>query len=163
MLHEVAGDILLSKAEAIAHGVAPHDHFDSGLALSIRERWPALTKDFRHYCHERNPKPGELWSWAGAGGVRIVNLMTQEAAPTHEQGNPGQATLAHVNHALRELRKHIESEEITSIALPKIATGVGGLEWSDVKPLIEKNLGDLDCRVIVYTTFRAGQEASEFN
>jgi O-acetyl-ADP-ribose deacetylase (regulator of RNase III) len=71
--------------------------------------------------------------------------------------------LAHVNHALRKLRKHIESEELTSIALPKIATGVGGLEWSDVKPLIEKNLGDLDCRVIVYTTYRAGKEASEFN
>ena len=41
MIHEVAGDILLTKAQAVAHGVAPNDHFDSGLALALREQWPA--------------------------------------------------------------------------------------------------------------------------
>ena len=30
MIHEVSGDILLTQAQAIAHGVAPNDHFDSG-------------------------------------------------------------------------------------------------------------------------------------
>ncbi len=43
MIHEVAGDILLTKAQAVAHGVAPNDHFDSGLALALREQcrsWP---------------------------------------------------------------------------------------------------------------------------
>ena len=42
MIYEVSGDILLSKAQAIAHGVAPNDHFTNGLALSLRERYPAL-------------------------------------------------------------------------------------------------------------------------
>ena len=51
MIHEIAGDILLSKAALIAHGIAPMDDFHSGLALALRERWPALYKDFRHYCH----------------------------------------------------------------------------------------------------------------
>jgi O-acetyl-ADP-ribose deacetylase (regulator of RNase III) len=37
MIREVKGDILLSRAEAIAHGVASFDHFDSGLALSLRQ------------------------------------------------------------------------------------------------------------------------------
>jgi O-acetyl-ADP-ribose deacetylase (regulator of RNase III) len=46
MIHEVAGDILLSTAQAIAHGVAPNDHFDSGLALGLREKWPSMAKDF---------------------------------------------------------------------------------------------------------------------
>ncbi|MDE3036159.1 MAG: Appr-1-p processing protein, partial [Nitrospirota bacterium] len=27
MIREVAGDILLTKAQAIAHGIAPNDHF----------------------------------------------------------------------------------------------------------------------------------------
>ena len=61
MITEVQGDILLSKAAAIAHGVAPNDHFDSGLALSLRERWPAMVKDFRHYCQTSHPKSGEIW------------------------------------------------------------------------------------------------------
>jgi O-acetyl-ADP-ribose deacetylase (regulator of RNase III) len=47
MIKEVAGDILLSKAGAIAHGVAPHDDFKQGLALSLREHWPGMYKDFR--------------------------------------------------------------------------------------------------------------------
>ena len=50
MLEEVAGDILLSKAQVIAHGVAPGDHFNQGLALALRERYPAMARDFRHYC-----------------------------------------------------------------------------------------------------------------
>ncbi len=48
MIHEVTGDILLSGAHAIAHGVAPNDGFSSGLAHSLRERWPTMHKGFRH-------------------------------------------------------------------------------------------------------------------
>ena len=44
MIYEVSGDILLSEARAIAHGVAPNDNFATGLALSLREHWPALYK-----------------------------------------------------------------------------------------------------------------------
>ena len=47
MIKKVQGDIMLSKADAMAHGVAPMDHFDSGLAASIREDYPSLYKDFR--------------------------------------------------------------------------------------------------------------------
>ncbi len=57
MLYEVSGDILLTRAQAIAHGVAPNDHFDSGLALALRERWPSMAKDFRHYAHQSHPSP----------------------------------------------------------------------------------------------------------
>ena len=42
MLKEVSGDILLTKAEALAHGVAPNDNFANGLALALREQWPAI-------------------------------------------------------------------------------------------------------------------------
>lgn len=37
MIHEVQGDILLTDAQAIAHGVSPNDHFDVGLARALRE------------------------------------------------------------------------------------------------------------------------------
>lgn len=160
MLHYVQGDILQTGAAAIAHGVAPNDHFDSGLALSLRERWPAMVKDFRHYCHNDNPGPGAAWMWAGAGGTRIISLLTQEPAP-RGGGHPGRATVAHVNHALHALRKIIEKEKLPSVALPRIATGVGGLDWADVKPLLEKVLGDLPAHLYVYETFHAGQKAAE--
>lgn len=159
MIKKVTGDILLSEAQAIAHGVAPHDHFNQGLALALREQFPAMAKDFRHYCHQNNPKPGGAWLWAGAEKV-IINLMTQEPAPDNN-AHPGKASTKHVGHALKDLRKVIEKEGLTSIALPKIATGVGGLEWSEVEPLIEQHLGDLDIPVIIYETWAKGEKAPE--
>lgn len=65
MLKEVAGDILSTKAEALAHVVAPNDNFANGLALALRERWPAMYKDFRHYTQTFTPKTGELWLLTG--------------------------------------------------------------------------------------------------
>jgi O-acetyl-ADP-ribose deacetylase (regulator of RNase III) len=160
MLKEVSGDILLSKAKAIAHGVAPNDNFNQGLALALREQHPAMYKDFRHFCQVSHPKEGTLWTWAGADGVRIVNLLTQDAAPTHG-GKPGKATTHNVNLALKALRKLIEDEGFPSVALPRLATGVGGLDWEQVKPLIERHLGDLSIPVYVYTTYRRGEHARE--
>ena len=160
MIQEVSGDILLSSAQAIAHGVAPNDHFDSGLALALREKWPAMAKDFRHYAHQSHPKSGEIWMWGGPGGARIFNLMTQEGEHTHG-AKPGKATLANVNHCLKRLRHDIQKENITSLAIPALATGVGGLSWTDVKPLIEQHLGDLSIPVFIYATYHAGMQAKE--
>lgn len=160
MLHEVSGDILLSKAQAIGHGVSPNDSFNTGLALALREAWPSLYKDFRHFCQTRHPRAGELWTWTSAEGQRIVNLMTQDAA--YDAGaKPGKASVEQVNHVLRALRKLVEEEKIASLALPRLATGVGGLDWKDVAPLLDRHLGDLEIPVYVYTTYRKGVAAEE--
>ena len=159
MIKYIKGDILLSKVQLLAHGVAPNDHFDQGLALALRENWPGMYKDFRHYCQTAHPAPGTLWVWAGAQGTHIANLLTQEGAQEHG-AKPGKATVSHVNHCLRELRKLIEAEGFDTVALPRLATGVGGLDWQEVKPLIENHLGDLDATVYVYETYVPGQAAA---
>ncbi len=160
MIHEVTGDILLTKAQAIAHGVAPNDHFDNGLALALRDQWPAMAKDFRHYAHQAHPAPGELWVWGGTGGIRIFNLLTQEGE--HGQGTrPGRASESNVSHSLRRLRHELEQSGIRSLAMPKLATGVGALSWSVVHPLIVRHLGDLPIPVFIYTTYQKGKQASE--
>lgn len=159
MIHELTGDLLLSEAHLIAHGVAPGDHLSTGLALALRERWPSMAKDFRHWCHLNHPKAGGVWRWSGPG-VNIACLLTQTPAED-EGGTPGRATTAQVNHALRALKELIEAEGFTSVALPRLATGVGGLDWAEVKPLIEHHLGGLGVPVYVYAHFVAGQKAAE--
>ena len=161
MIKYVSGDILLTGAEAIAHGVAPNDDFKQGLALSLRENWPALYKDFRHYCKTESPSPGELWTWQGAEGPMIISLMTQEPPPSAQGGHPGKATLSHLNHCLKNLLKEIKEQEIESLAITRLATGVGGLDWKDVKPLLESALGELPIPVYVYETFQKGKTAQE--
>lgn len=160
MIHEVHGDILESKAQAIAHGVAPNDHFASGLALALRERYPSMAKDFRHYAHQQHPKPGEVWFWGGAEGARVFNLMTQEGK--HEHGaKPGKATLSNVRHALQNLAQQVKADGIESLALPKLATGVGGLDWDDVGPVVRETLGGIGIPVFVYTEYEKGVAATE--
>ncbi|TNC98468.1 MAG: hypothetical protein FD121_617 [Gallionellaceae bacterium] len=136
MIHELSGDILLSSAKAIAQGVAPNDDFHHGLALQLRERMPAMYKDFRHYCQTKHPKSGDLWTWMSSDGRYIVNLFTQDGAYDHGS-KPGHATVSHVNH------------------------GVNGLDWNDVKPLIEKHLGDLGIPVYVYAHYQKNSKANE--
>ncbi|MCC6670868.1 MAG: macro domain-containing protein [Planctomycetes bacterium] len=159
MLHYVSGDILLSSASLLAHGVAPNDHFSSGLALALRERWPAMVKDFRHWCHQHSPRPGDVWIWSGPG-IRVAHLLTQdEAKDAHS--HPGRARSDHVNHALRNLARAIEQERVASLALPRIGTGVGGLDWEVVKPLFAHHLGGLKIPVYVYESYRRGERAAE--
>ena len=164
MIREVEGDILLSKADAIAHGVAPFDHFSNGLALALRERFPAMVKDFRHHCRQSHPKPGNAWLWGGAGKdggtVRVISLLTQEPSKS-AGGTPGGASLPNVNHALGELSILIKKEKLASVALPRLATGVGGLAWADVWPLVKKHLEAVGIPIIVYTTYRKGVRADE--
>ncbi|MCB0356885.1 MAG: hypothetical protein KDD40_07755, partial [Bdellovibrionales bacterium] len=119
MIKYVEGDILKSQAQAIAHGVAPNDDFKQGLALSLREQWPNLYKDFRHFCHTKNPKEGEVWAWKGAGGPVIYNLLTQDA-PKTKDSHPGKASIPNINHSLRNLVKALKSDPVDSLAITKI-------------------------------------------
>ncbi len=162
MIYQVSGDILLSKAQLIAHGIAANDPMNQGLALSLHEKYPSMHKDFHHWCNQNHPKPGEAWLWSGAEGVRIANLITQEGGYGHG-ARPGKATVKHVRDSLKALIRIIKKEKIVSVALPKIATGVGGLDWDDVRPVIEDKFADIDIPVYVYTEFHADQQAQEPN
>lgn len=57
MIKEVAGDILLTKAKVLTHGVAPNDNFATGLALALREQWPACTRTSGIIHRLSIPKP----------------------------------------------------------------------------------------------------------
>jgi len=89
-----------------------------------------------------------------------VNLIIQDAIDSHNY-HVHKATLNNVKHALDALAKIILKEKITSIALPKLATGSGDLDWDDVWPLIENSLKDIGIPVYVYTRYHPGQKAEE--
>ena len=63
--------------------------------------------------------------------------------------------------ARHALTRIVEREGLNSLALPRLATGVGGLRWADVRPVIEERLGTLTIPVYVYAEFHAGQQADE--
>lgn len=160
MIHEVDGDILLSDADAIAHGVAANDPMNQGLAASLHEQYPSMHKDFHHWCHLQHPKLGSAWIWSGTHGARVINLLTQEGGYEHGS-KPGKASSSSVNRSLRSLKKLIAEEGLTSVALPRLATGVGGLKWEDVQPLIMNQLSDVDANIYVYREYIPNKKAAE--
>jgi O-acetyl-ADP-ribose deacetylase (regulator of RNase III) len=160
MIHEVEGDILLTGAAAIAHGVAANDPMSQGLAKALHERYPAMHKDFHHWCRQQHPKLGSAFLWSGAGHVRLINLLTQEGGYAHGS-KPGGASTSSVNHALHALKKVIADEGLESVALPRLATGVGRLDWKDVRPLIRNQLADVDAEIYVYARYVPGEKAAE--
>jgi O-acetyl-ADP-ribose deacetylase (regulator of RNase III) len=52
--------------------------------------------------------------------------------------------------ALREMRRQADSEGITSITMPRIGVGCGGLSWRKVRAIVESVFGDWDGSLIVY-------------
>lgn len=160
MIVKVEGDILLTKAQAIVHGVGVNDPMDKGLALAFRDHYPGLQKDFDRWCHQHNAKPGDAWMWTGRGNARIINLITHENTESNDH-HYDKATLGNLRHALSELIKIIRFEKLTSIALPKLGTGFGDLDWDDVLPIIENSFSVLDIPVFVYVNYLPSHQADE--
>jgi hypothetical protein len=45
--------------------------------------------------------------------------------------------------------------------MTRLATGVGGLKWEDVSPLIHQHLHDLDADIYIYATYVKGKQGEE--
>ena len=58
-------------------------------------------------------------------------------------------------------RRSSERAAAKSIALPRVATGVGGLDWDEVRPLIEQRLDGLEIPIYVYAKYVPSQQAEE--
>ena len=160
MIYEVQGDILKSQADAIVHGVAANDSMTQGLSLSIHQMFPQMHKDFHKWCHQNHPKVGSVWAWHKVKNLVVINMLTQDG-DNHHGTHPPKANLTDVNHALRALKKIIKKEKLKSIAIPRLATGVGGLLWEDVYPLIVNQLEEVNIPIYLYSTYIPEVKAEE--
>jgi len=161
VIYQVEGDILLSKAQAIVQGVGVNDPMDHGLAFELSKKYPQLYHEYNLWCYQHHTKPGEGWMWISQENVRIVNLITHESVQISGNHHYYKATLNNIKQALGELINIIRFKKLTSIAMPKLGTGSGDLDWDDVLPLIENNLGKLDSAIYLYVIFRPGLAAHE--
>ncbi len=160
MIYELEGDILKSEAQVIVHGVAANDPMNKGLSLSLHQMFPQMHKDFHKWCHQNHPKVGSIWKWDKVKNLTIINMLTQNSEKIHGT-HPEKANLTDVNHCLRALKKLIKKEKFESIAIPRLATGVGGLLWEEVYPLIINQLEEVDIPIYVYSTYIPNIKADE--
>src|SRR5438270_13512920 len=63
----------------------------------------------------------------------------------------GKSKLGDIQAGLKALNEEVRRLGIRSIAIPPLGCGNGGLEWSEVRPLIEAAFADLpDVRVVLF-------------
>ena len=115
---------------ALGHGVNCHGVMGSGIAPLFRKRSEAMYEAYRTECNTGRLTLGGVFVWVNPDGTVVYNMASQD--------KPGRnATLAAVESSLNEALAHAETTGVTAIGIPRIGAGIGGLNWDDVKDVIE--------------------------
>jgi O-acetyl-ADP-ribose deacetylase (regulator of RNase III) len=121
----------------------------AGIAVGVRERYPAMYEEYRRRCkaEPREFNLGDCWLWIDRQRPHVFNLGTQE---TYWRGR---ASYEAIEQALAKMRAMADEAGICSIALPRIGVGLGGLSWKKVRAIIEKVFADWPGTLIVYEEY----------
>ncbi|WP_027002990.1 type II toxin-antitoxin system antitoxin DNA ADP-ribosyl glycohydrolase DarG [Hugenholtzia roseola] len=147
MIHYKTGNLLESEAEALVNTVNLVGVMGKGIALQFKKMFPNNFKKYAQVCKNKELRIGQLLVTKDksllSGEKIIINFPTK----THWR-LPSE--YPYIEAGLAALVKTIEESSIKSIAIPPLGAGQGGLEWKNIKQLLEKYLGDLNCEIYIY-------------
>lgn len=153
----VSGDLFDNEhgARAIAHGCNCQSSMGAGVAKTNRARYPAMYEEYRSRCkaEPRRFNLGECWLWKAEDQPWVFNLGTQEGYWR------SRASYEAIETASKEMRRQADAEGITSIAIPRIGVGYGGLSWKKVRAIVEAVFGNWPGTLVVYEEYVAGRSA----
>jgi O-acetyl-ADP-ribose deacetylase (regulator of RNase III) len=147
MIEFTTGDILGADAEALVNTVNCVGIMGRGIALQFKNRFPANFKAYAAACAREEVQPGRMFVFEThtlTNPKFIVNFPTKR----HWKGK---SRMEDIDSGLVALAEEIRARGIRSIAIPPLGSGLGGLNWADVRPRIEAALrGINDLTVIVF-------------
>lgn len=147
MIEYRIGDILQADAEALVNTVNCVGIMGRGIALQFKNVYPENFKAYEAACTRGKVQPGRMFVFETGHLTNpkyIVNFPTKR----HWRGK---SRMEDIEAGLEALAEEIRARRIRSIALPPLGSGLGGLDWRDVRPRIEAALRDFDdVRVIVF-------------
>lgn len=155
MIFYQIGNLLESNAQAIVNTVNTVGVMGKGIALQFKNQFPNNYKVYTEACKNKSLNIGDLLVTNETslllGDKIIINFPTKT-----DWRKPSQ--YSYIEQGLIALKKLIEEKEIKSLAIPPLGSGNGGLEWSLVKQLMEKYLGDLNAEIYIYEPNNAIKE-----
>jgi O-acetyl-ADP-ribose deacetylase (regulator of RNase III) len=110
-----------------------------GIALQFKHKWPDNFRAYERACMQKLIEPGRMFVYDAGGLVKphyIINFPTKK----HWREK---SKVTYIETGLRDLVRQILLLKIRSVAIPPLGCGNGGLDWSDVRPLITAALADL--------------------
>lgn len=128
LIHKT-GDLFTTEAQAIGHGVNTVGVMGHGIAVHFRNMYPDMYSSYRTLCREGNLRPGETMAWSEGDKV-IYNIASQDL--------PGpNAKLYWLIDGVWAALNHAADHGISTLALPRIGSGIGGLDQNDVESALK--------------------------
>lgn len=142
----VTGNILEADVQALVNPVNCEGVMGKGLALQFKEAYPLMFEHYRAYCLASVLKPGRIHVYNGTEiAPRIIyNLATKNRWR-------GKSKIEYVLFGMARLASLSVGMGIESIAIPALGCGLGGLQWPEVKAIIEETMRfNQEMRILVY-------------
>lgn len=139
MIETKKGDILSADVEALVNSVNCVGISGRGIALSFRKAFPENFKAYQAACKRGEVRPGRMFVFKTGFLTNpryIINFPTKR----HWRGK---SRLPDIEAGLRALVREVRRLCIHSIAIPPLGSGLGGLNWSEVRPKIEAAMATL--------------------
>lgn len=128
------GDILQADAEALVNTVNCVGVMGRGIALQFRKAFPENFKAYKLVCNRGDLRPGKMLVH---DLQRLSNPRFVINFPTKRHWK-GKSLMADIEVGLEALVDEIRERGILSVAIPPLGCGLGGLDWREVRPRIEK-------------------------
>jgi O-acetyl-ADP-ribose deacetylase (regulator of RNase III) len=147
MIEYTTGDILNTDAEALVNTVNCVGVMGRGIALQFKNTFPKNFEAYAAACKREEVQPGRMFVYETgflANPKYIINFPTKR----HWRGK---SRIEDIEAGLCALVGEIRARGIRSVAIPPLGSGLGGLDWKDVRACVDAALRDLDdVRVIVF-------------
>lgn len=147
MLKLTRGDILKADAEALVNTVNCVGVMGRGIALQFRKAFPDNFKTYKSACDKKLLYPGHMLV---CDLNRFKNPKYVINFPTKKHWK-GKSRIEDIESGLKALVEEVAKHNIRSIAIPPLGCGLGGLNWEQVKLMIQRTFENLlDVQVFLY-------------
>ena len=142
-INYIKGDLFTSKDLLIAHGCNDCGVMGSGVAKTIKERFPAAYEGYKNGDHHLLGHN----IYVNCDGVVIANCITQKGYGF--AGDKRFVSYDAVDSCMSRLCNYCIRYGIKSISIPKIGAGLGGGDWAIIEKIIERAFKDVTVNIYV--------------
>jgi O-acetyl-ADP-ribose deacetylase (regulator of RNase III) len=147
MIERGEGNLLNADVEALVNAVNCMGVMGKGIALQFKMAFPENFEQYKQVCAAGNVHLGEVLVIPTGRKDRPAYIMN---FPTKYHWRD-RSSLDSIETGLRSLINAVKRLRVNSIAVPALGCGLGGLDWSDVRPLIEEAFAQVPAvRVLLF-------------
>jgi O-acetyl-ADP-ribose deacetylase (regulator of RNase III) len=151
LVKPMVGDLFDSRAQTLVNTVNCVGVMGKGIALGFRQRFPEMYNEYVGKCQRGEVHLGRPYLWTPVIPPWVLNFPTKD----HWRST---ARLDAIVEGLEYLAEHYKEWGITSLAVPPLGCGEGGLEWRLVGPTLYRHLQHLDIPVELYAPWDVAPE-----